>query len=202
MIRAAQIGHSESGMSPRAHVAGVDPQGDGEARLPASDRLRAAFDMHFDFVWRSLLRLGAPPAAVDDLAQEVFVVLSRRIEEISIGREKAFLFGTAARVAAEERRARRRRVAGDSDGVDALIDPGPGPEATLDQRRKLDLLGEVLEAMDDDLRAVFVLYELEEMTMGEIATFLDIPPGTVASRLRRARESFATRIKRLQRRMR
>src|SRR5438093_6065586 len=69
------------------------------------DRLAAMFEAHFALVWRSLRRLGVHPDAVDDAAQEVFVVASRRLAAIENGKEKAFLLGTALRVAADARRA-------------------------------------------------------------------------------------------------
>ena len=73
----------------------------------------------------------------------------------------------------------------------------PNPETLVDQRRALALLDDVLEEMAMDLRSVFVLSEVEQMTAPEIATMLDVPLGTVASRLRRAREEFQRRVKRL-----
>jgi RNA polymerase sigma-70 factor (ECF subfamily) len=162
-------------------------------------RLRAAFDAHYDFVWRSLVRLGTPAAVADDLAQEVFVVLARRLGSVAAGAEKRFLFGVAMQFARNELRARRRRGVTESDGIDLLEDPSPGPESVLEQRRARELLAAVLDAMADELRVVLVLAELEEMTMAEIATLLDLAPGTVASRLRRAREDFEHRVARLRR---
>src|ERR1043165_1590531 len=73
------------------------------------DRLSSMFHQHYDFVWRSVRRLGVPEDAVDDAAQEVFVVASRKLDAIGAGKEKAFLFGTAVRVAADTRRALQRR---------------------------------------------------------------------------------------------
>jgi RNA polymerase sigma-70 factor (ECF subfamily) len=72
------------------------------------------------------------------------------------------------------------------------------PEQLAQRRRARELLDEILDAMAFDLRTVFVLYEVEELTMAEIAEALDLPPGTVASRLRRARADFQRRVARLQ----
>jgi RNA polymerase sigma-70 factor (ECF subfamily) len=66
----------------------------------------------------------------------------------------------------------------------------------MDRERARDLLDRVLDEMDLDLRVVFVLYELEEMTMADIASSLELAPGTVASRLRRARADFGERVAR------
>ena len=71
------------------------------------------------------------------------------------------------------------------------------PEQLADERQALDLLGRILNSLDDDLREVFVLYEVEELTMAVIAEMLRLRQGTVASRLRRAREQFQSRTKRL-----
>lgn len=161
-------------------------------------RLREAFDAHFDFVWRSLRRLGVPELTVDDAAQEVFLVLSRRLPTVERGAERSFLFATALRVASTSRRADTRRGVRDDVGLAELVDGAPTPDQVIEQRRRRGILEQVLDTLDVDLRTVFVLYELEEMTMAEIATMLELAPGTVASRLRRAREAFqdaATRFR-------
>jgi RNA polymerase sigma-70 factor, ECF subfamily len=154
------------------------------------DRLEALVAEHHAFVWRSLRRLGVPDGDVDDSSQQVFLVAHRRLAEIAPDCERAFLFQTALRVAADWRRAHRRRF--EQPGLDMLEipDAGADPEKQLDDRRARALLDSVLAAIPMDLRAVFVLFELEEMTMAEISVVADIPPGTVASRLRRARQAF------------
>ena len=159
-------------------------------------RLAALIEQHLDFVWRSLRRLGVPLSATDDATQQVWLVLSRRLPEIALGEERAFLFGTSLRVASDVRRrfARQREVP-EVENLEA-IDPGPSPHHLIDQRQTRSVLDEILEALPDDLRAVFVLYELEEQTALEIAQLLALPAGTVASRLRRARVEFEQIVKR------
>jgi RNA polymerase sigma-70 factor (ECF subfamily) len=159
-------------------------------------RLALLVEQHLDFVWRSLRRLGVPLSATDDATQQVWLVLSRRLPDIAPGGERAFLFGTALRVASDVRRrlARQREIPG-LENV-AAIDPGPSPHDLIDQRQARSVLDEILDALPDDLRAVFVLYELEEQTALEIAELLALPPGTVASRLRRARAEFEQIVKR------
>ncbi|MHB8873289.1 MAG: RNA polymerase sigma factor [Myxococcaceae bacterium] len=164
--------------------------------------LRALFEQQYDFVWRSARRLGVPEEAADDAAQQVFLVASKRLGEIRPGSERAFLFGTAMRVASDLRRASARRnelhSGGDDEAVERAADPGRGPEELADHKRARTLLDAVVASMPEDLRAVFVSFELEGMTMSEIATAVDVPAGTVASRLRRAREHFQSWVKRLQ----
>jgi RNA polymerase sigma-70 factor, ECF subfamily len=166
----------------------------------ADKRLAAMFDRYFQFVWRSVRRLGVAHPSVDDATQEVFLVASRRLDSIEIGKEKAFLFGTAIRVAADFRRAHGRRA-----GLMVVTDPmpdtaGPDPavDELLDRKRARLLLDAIVDDLADDTRPVFVLYELEGMTMAEIAACLQLPPGTVASRLRRAREEFSCALARAQ----
>ncbi|HVY49064.1 MAG TPA: sigma-70 family RNA polymerase sigma factor [Minicystis sp.] len=153
-------------------------------------RLAGIVNEHFDFIWRSLRRLGVPVAEVDDCAQQVFWVASRKLSAITVGSERAFLFSTALRVASDARRSRGRRREVPEDDAMQPTDPGPRPDEVADQKRARALLDEVLAAMPLELRAVFVLFELEEMSSPEIAALLEIPTGTVASRLRRAREEF------------
>jgi RNA polymerase sigma-70 factor (ECF subfamily) len=162
------------------------------ATLAPSDkaRLGAIVSDNFDFIWRSLRRLGVPAAEVDDCAQQVFWVASRKLGAISIGSERAFLFSTALRVASDARRSRGRRREVPEDDAVQPTDPGPRPDEVADQKRARAVLDDVLAMMTLELRAVFVLFELEEMSTPEIADLLEIPTGTVASRLRRAREEF------------
>jgi RNA polymerase sigma-70 factor (ECF subfamily) len=153
-------------------------------------RLRRLVGEHFEVLWRFLRRLGIAEADVDDAAQEVVMILARKLDQVQRGSERAFVLSTAFRVASGfRRRSRRRREVDDSQMVE-LPSPEPDPEAHAEQLRLRSLLARVLGELPLELRAVFVLYELEELTMAEIARTLELPPGTVASRLRRAREVF------------
>ena len=160
--------------------------------------LATLFHAHFDLVWRTVRRLGVPPAAVDDAAQEVFVIASRKLAVIEPGKERAFLYGIAMRVASDARRAHNRRGTSVAVEDEVLVDAAPTPEELLDQKRAREHLDALIARMPDDLRGVFVLYELEGLTMAEIAAALDLAAGTVASRLRRARELFATFVARIE----
>lgn len=152
---------------------------------------------HFHFIWRTLQRFGVNTADVDDCAQQVFLVASRKLACITEGSEQAFLFGTAMNVAAEARRTQaRRREATGADPIEQH-DPGPSPDELADRKRARALLDKVLEAMPMDLRVSFVLFELEEMPVQQIASLLDIPSGTVSSRLRRARAEFHRLVARM-----
>jgi len=159
-------------------------------------RLRRILERHYDFVWRAVRFLGVPDAGAEDAAQLVFCVLARKLGNVAPGTEKSFLFSTASRVASEARRASRRRPATAEGDVDLHAIPLPSPEDLLDQRRARQTLDEVLEAMPIELRAVFVLFEIEELTIPEIAAAVGVRVGTAASRLRRAREEFQSILRR------
>jgi RNA polymerase sigma-70 factor, ECF subfamily len=178
------------------------------ARLPAlvaspmparqSDaRLRALIERHFDLSSRIIRNLGIPDCDVDDLLQQAFSITADRMQDIDIGKERAFLIQTAIRLAASARRAHALSREIPTGELPDISDGRPTPEQLTDQARTMRMLDGALADMDLDLRSVFILYEVEEMTMAEIATVLQIPAGTVASRLRRAREDFLSRVRSL-----
>ena len=163
---------------------------------------RAFYDRHVRFVWRVLLRLGVAENDVRDAVQDVFVVVHRKLGEFE-GRSKetTWLFAICMKVAAD-----RRRLA---HGRRELLTTVPHPSeenadiaALVDRRRAGALLEEFLERMCQEQRIVFVLFELDEMTGEEIASLLDVPVGTVRSRLRLAREAFQRFVARLRARQR
>jgi RNA polymerase sigma-70 factor (ECF subfamily) len=155
-------------------------------------RVAEVVDAHYDFVRRSLRRLGVLDGDADDCAQQVFCVFASRMNDVKREKEKAFLFGTAAKVAQTARRttARRKEIA-DDDALAAIAAPTHRqPDEMLDAERARVVLDAILDSIPTELRMPFVLYEIEEMTMAEIAETLEIPTGTVASRLKRGREHF------------
>jgi RNA polymerase sigma-70 factor (ECF subfamily) len=166
-------------------------------------RLRAMVDEHFDFIWRTVRRFGVPEPHADDAAQQVFMVASRKLSAIKIGSERAFLYQSAVRVAADVRRAQARALEPiDPTSIDDAHDTGSNPEELLDEAQTRALLDEVLDSIPMEFRRVFVLSELEELTMAEIAELEGAPPGTIASRLRRGRELFEHAAKRVRARLR
>jgi RNA polymerase sigma-70 factor (ECF subfamily) len=170
--------------------------------MSRNQRFRALFDAHYSFIWRQLRRLGVAEDAVDDCAQELFVIAARRLDDIHAGSERSFLYGIARRIGADARRSQRSRSALVSDApIQERIDPAPDPEQTLDARRAQELLDEVLAAMEPDTREAFVLFELEHLSKSEVASLLGIPEGTAASRLRRAREEFLAIARRIKSRL-
>jgi RNA polymerase sigma-70 factor (ECF subfamily) len=161
-----------------------------------SARLTRVAQEHLDFVWRCLRRFGVPAADADDAAQQVFLVAADKLSDVPVERERAFLFATAARIAANARRSiRRRQSAYDSLSM-APEEQSVSQDELSDQLRARALLDQVMADMPEDLREVFVLFEIEEISIQDIATTLDIPIGTVGSRLRRARQAFQQAVTR------
>lgn len=153
--------------------------------------------LHFDFIWRLLRRSGLSEPRADDAAQEVFLVASQRLADIAVGSERSFLFGTALRVASTVRRSaefRREHPGLEADVGDTAAGSRVSTEDLVDQHRARAALDAILEELPEDLRTVFVLFEIEGASTPEIAELLGLPLGTATSRLRRAREEFQTRV--------
>lgn len=151
-------------------------------------RLEGMVERDYRVIWRLLRRLGLSPNDADDAVQQVFLIAAERLNDIQARSERAFVFGTALRVVQTIRRRARRELP--SDAGDDNHSGLPDPERLTEQRRALEALNRALESLSLELRSVFVLFELEAMTTPEIADLLGLPLGTVASRLRRAREQF------------
>jgi RNA polymerase sigma-70 factor (ECF subfamily) len=149
-------------------------------------------------VWRALRRLGVPVGLLDDATQEVFIIASRKLDYVARDSIRSFLYGTALRVAANFRRSRQARGHAPLDEVESSEwQPQLDAEHLVQQKQLRELLDQILDSMSDDLREVFVLFELEKLTRIEMSELLGLPAGTIASRLRRAREQFEDACERL-----
>ncbi len=168
----------------------------------AEARLRAILKEHHGMLWRFLRRLGVPEADVDDGLQEIILVVAKRLDEVPDGSERSFLLSTAFRVACSMRRRRGRRAEISSELVGDLISGEPDAECLTELKQMRELLDRILEAIPLEMRVVFVLDESEGLTMAQVASLLDIPSGTAASRLRRGREDFLQRVTRFEARLR
>lgn len=162
-----------------------------------AERLHRIAVEEYDFVWRSLRRLGVRPPETDDAAQQVFVVLASKLASVEPGKERSYVFGIVMRTAANVRRARAKSCEIPEEEAAATPSVLPAAEARIDQAHARAILDEVLAGMADERRVVFVLFELEELPLAEISELLQIPLGTVASRLRRAREDMRAGIARI-----
>jgi RNA polymerase sigma-70 factor, ECF subfamily len=190
-----------------APVASMDPalpgaEGADDSRVTFS----RVYDDHVDFIWRSARRLGVTEDAVDDVVQQVFVVVHRRFGEFE-GRAsvKTWLFAILIRVVRDHRRSLRRKsphLSGDPTDPDALADSAQmsDPYEALSRVEASRLINQLLDALEEDRRIVFVMAELEQMMPAEIAEALGVDAKLVYARLRAGRADFEQAAARLRRR--
>ncbi|WP_437923535.1 RNA polymerase sigma factor [Sorangium sp. So ce291] len=157
------------------------------------------YAQHFRFVWRSLRRLGVPESDAADAVQDVFLVVHRRLAEFE-GRSKitTWLYSICFHVARDRRKLAhmRRRSHGDEPLLDCPDDRADVC-AQAERRQAIALLEVILDELPLEQRAVFTLFELDGMGGEEVAELLDVPLGTVYSRLRLARDAFRRAVARL-----
>jgi RNA polymerase sigma-70 factor, ECF subfamily len=168
---------------------------------PAAARLDAIsiHDRYAEFVWLTLQRLGVRDADTEDLLQEVFVVVHRRLNSFDgSARMTTWLFGICLRLAAAyHRRAFRRRERTVAQVPDQAAPEAENPENALAIRQAQERLRAALDLMDLEKRAIFVMFEIDEVPCASIAEMLSIPVGTVYSRLHAARKAFARALERV-----
>lgn len=169
---------------------------DNSAPSSALPELRALYTEHVQFVARVLRRMGVREADLEDECQEVFSSLYRRRESFDgRGSVRSFVFSFARRVAADYRkRAHIRRESLTDEVTDASVDPSV--DEAIDTSRARRLLSELLDGLDDDRRAVFVLFELEQLPMNEVAELAGCPLQTAYSRLYSARKLVEAGVER------
>lgn len=174
-------------------AARAEPTPAAEVR-PQVPAVADVYREHAPFVWRVLRRLGVAPADIEDACQDVFVIVHRKLAGFEHRSSlRTWLYGIAVRCAADHRRRGRRHPQAASAIEEAVDACQPDAVATRQARAELD---EILDELDDGKRAVFVLYELEELTMAEVAATLGCPLQTAYSRLYAARASFEAAVKR------
>ena len=159
----------------------------------------AVHTQHADFVWRSLQRLGVRPNDLDDIFQEVFLVVHKRLGTFDgSSLLVTWLHGICVRVVAGHRRRAwfRREMPSASPPEDENVGPSEMPDDIYAVRQARATLTRVLDAMDIEKRAVFVMFEIDELTCDEIAAILGVPIGTVWSRLSAARKQFQAKLAR------
>lgn len=159
------------------------------------------YDQYFRFVWASARRLGVTPEAIDDVVQEVFIVIHEKLHTLRQPESlRSWIYSVVRRTVSSHRRAgqQERRVfsvppAAATAAVPALQ---ASPLELTEQNARLELLSTLLASLTEAKREVFILAELEEMTVPEIASALDIPLNTAYSRLRHARQEFEAALAR------
>ena len=165
------------------------------ARVQQRPTFDELYDSYAEFLWRNARRLGVGDDAVDDVLQQVFLVVHRRLPEVSIaGSEKAWLFGVLVRVIRDHRRQLRRKSPHSlfsSTSPDTLVDQRARlPDESFARSEATMIMQRLLDDLSEEKRQVFILAELEELTAPEIAEATSTNLNTVYSRLRAARLEF------------
>lgn len=153
------------------------------------------YSEHAPFVWRTMRRLGVRPADVEDTCQEVFVVVFSKLDQFQGGSMRAWLFAIAARVASDYRKRAFVRREATGDDVPEISVP-EGQTTAIERSEAAALLDDILARLDDDKRAVFILFELEQMPMQEVAHAVECPLQTAYTRLHAARTQVHQAIER------
>jgi RNA polymerase sigma-70 factor, ECF subfamily len=194
-MKGPAVGNLPFVSAPAARVHDGPPASVREGAFPWT--FGAVYDAHFAFVWRSVRRLGVEEAAVDDVVQDVFLVVHRQLPgfrgDSSI---RSWLFAIASRVVRDSRRSLRRKpgnLGGSGrvcDDVDLFADAAPSPQEQAAAAEAVRTLHAVLDGMSKERREVFILAELEQMTVADIAAAVNVNANTIYSRLRAARADF------------
>jgi RNA polymerase sigma-70 factor, ECF subfamily len=158
---------------------------------------REVYDANFAFVWRAVANRGVPPSALDDVVQEVFLVVHRKLDEFE-GRSsvRTWLMGIVRRVVADHVKKRGNRPLAQEELGEHPAQNGEEPGVQAERRAAMVLVDALLETMSEVQREVFVLYELEQLTTREIAALTGANENTVQTRLKAARRVFQEGVSR------
>jgi RNA polymerase sigma-70 factor (ECF subfamily) len=152
---------------------------------------RDLFDAEFSYVWNTLRRLGVREADVLDQAQEAFLIVHSLLPDYDASRPvRPWLFAIAYRIACRYRSLARHKHEVHTDAPYEQVDPAPGVDQKMEADEAREVMLEAVQGIDLPRRAVFIMSELEEQSMADIASALQIPVNTGYSRLRLAREDF------------
>jgi RNA polymerase sigma-70 factor (ECF subfamily) len=169
-----------------------------ETALPPEPSVEDVYRSHADFVWTALQRFGIRAEDLDDVLQEVFVVVYKRLPSFrGDAQMTTWLYGISLRVASVHRRrshVRRERDMLELEDIHSV--DSTNPEDGLAERQRRSVLEALLDELDVEKRALLVMFEIDELPCEEIAAILGIPVGTVYSRLHAARRAFAKAVDR------
>jgi RNA polymerase sigma-70 factor (ECF subfamily) len=178
-----------------ARLAGpTEPAEPGAAATHELPPFESIYEKYFDFVWAATRRLGVQSASIDDVVQEIFMVIHSKTHTVRQPESlRSWIYGIVRRTVSDYHRSQRVR---DASGIALAVQTSverhqpPTPADLTEQSDQVRLLYSLLEEIDEPKREVFMLAELEEMTVPEIAEILEIPLNTAYSRLRAARLAF------------
>jgi len=178
---------------------GTKSTADAPAILPKAvtdvPPFHAIYKQYLDFVWSSAGHLGAGTDIIDDVVQDVFIVIHSKLATLQRPEAlRSWIYGIVRRTVSDYRRSRRTR---DAAGASLSAEPKssrPSPLDMAERNAELELLESILAKLDEPKREVFVMVEILEMTVPEVAQALDVPLNTAYSRLRLARQDFEEAI--------
>jgi RNA polymerase sigma-70 factor (ECF subfamily) len=162
---------------------------DDDTQPRAAPALEEVFRAYHAFVYRCVRRLGVPDAQAQDVTQEVFLVVQRRLVDYEErGTIRSWLYRIAQRVVSTHLRGEART----QRRLERVVAPQPArlPDESMARREAADAVREFLAGLDEDQRMVFVLADIEGLRAAEIADAVGVGVNTVYSRLRLAREKF------------
>lgn len=175
------------------------PSGERPTAVPAFEEL---YEQHVSFVWRSARRLGVSDANLEDVVQDVFVTVHRKLDSFE-GRSslRTWLYGITLHVVRNRRRSRRRKPLELSEKAVLALDNAPTserqlPDALAERHQAEATLHHILAQLPDALREILVMAELENMSGPDIAQVTGLKTATVYGRLRKARSKLNQAVKR------
>lgn len=182
--------------SPSPHVDQATSRDPNPAPRDEGPTFDSVYQEHAPYVWRAACRLGVSQSSVEDVVQDTFLVVHRRLSEYEDRSSmRAWLFAILVRVVRDHRRTARRKPLGAELDADACVDTGtPSPLDAAERMQAVRELYAILDTMNDERREVFVLVELEELAVPEVAQALSANINTVYFRLRAARREFEKAI--------
>jgi RNA polymerase sigma-70 factor, ECF subfamily len=177
--------------------------GDPPAPSPSPPDFSAVYHEWFHDVCRWARSLGCPDADIEDVAQEVFVTVQRRLPDFKEGKLSSWLYTITARATRDHRRRawfRHLLRPRESIEMDRFALSAPGPAERLERLEDRRLLARLLAGLSDKKRTVLLLFEVEGYTGEEIAALQGVPVDTVWTRLHTARRELKAKLLRIQRR--
>ncbi|HTM45521.1 MAG TPA: sigma-70 family RNA polymerase sigma factor [Polyangiaceae bacterium] len=163
---------------------------------PSTPAFAELYEKFFPLVWRTARRMGVPDGSLDDVCQEVFIAIHRKLPEFT-GQStvRTWVFGFIFNIVQVHHRSQRRKSAyhrstGDLVDPDTLTDQRPSADERMRSAEAAGMAHRALDRLSDDKRAVFVMSELEGLSATEIASALGLNVHTVYTRLRTARKEF------------
>ena len=171
--------------------------GSASPAAPEALSFQAIYHAHVGYLWNSLRRLGVAERDLEDVAHDALLAIHAKLGDYDASRPlRPWLFGFAYRVAADYRKRARRRLPVEDGDAQESVDSSPDAEAEAIAREQRAAVARTLASMPVERAAVLTMMDIDGCSAPEVASALGIPINTVYSRLRVARDEFATSVKR------